>query len=363
MPFSTVTFPSNAQSHTTPTISNKWEIVAIVLLVLWTIGCTNVRSEQLRGWERHERKTNLLVFVHGFNSSKEQAWGSFIPLIKDDKDFSEYDILSYGYPQEICGQTNDIRDVGAHLKSDLTEELPKYDTTIFVGHSMGGLVILNALLELGDSNATLISNKLFLVMTLGTPYYGAERASIFGTICRNPQGEAMQVLTNEGARLVRDWQQRSTIPVYPFHGLKDELVKMASACGIAPPICESLDGDHALIAKPLDREHLAYKKLQSMKDKAGVKVDDIKVLSECDHKDFIKMIPAEGGPYAEVFFHAEKYFDDSESHGGEGLTVSCATTVAAARLGAQPGASSAPPDGGHTARPRSAGLPTCADSP
>jgi hypothetical protein len=269
MSFPAVTFPSNA--HITATISKSWEIVAIVLLALWTIGCTTVPSEQLRAWERHEGKTNLLIFVHGFYSSKEQAWGSFIPLIKEDKDFNEFDILSYGYPQEICGQTNDIRDVGAHLKSDLTEELPKYDTTIFVGHSMGGLVILNSLLELGGSHATLISNKRLFVMTLGTPYYGAERASIFGEICRNPQGEAMKVLANEGGRLVRDWQQRATIPVYPFHGLKDDLVQMASACGIAPSICESLDGDHPLIAKPPDREHLTYKKLQSMKDKAGSK--------------------------------------------------------------------------------------------
>jgi hypothetical protein len=74
------------------TVFNMWLIAAIVLLALWTIGCTNVRSKDLRAWERHERKANLLVFAHGFNSSRAEAWGSFIPLIKADKGFDEYDI-------------------------------------------------------------------------------------------------------------------------------------------------------------------------------------------------------------------------------------------------------------------------------
>ncbi|MBC7840013.1 MAG: alpha/beta hydrolase [Nitrospiraceae bacterium] len=246
--------------------------MAIVILALWTIGCASVPSEQLRAWERHEGKANLLVFAHGFNSSRAEAWGRFIPLIKADKGFDEYDILSYGYPQQVCFQTNDIRDVGAHLKSELTVELPNYDTAIFVGHSMGGLVVLHALLELGGSNAELISNKRLRVMSLGTPYYGATLASIFGPYCPNSQAEAMKVLSKESARLMQDWRQRGKIPVFPFYGgLEDKVVSQASACGIAPDICESVDGDHETIAKPLDREHLTYRKLQVMKEKAGTK--------------------------------------------------------------------------------------------
>ena len=266
------------------TVSNMLKMVAIVILALWMTGCSSLRSEEFRAWERHEGKANLLVFVHGFNSSKDIAWGSFIPLIKTDKDFDAYDILSYGYPQQLCGQKDDIRDVGAHLKSDLTIELPKYDTTILVAHSMGGLVVLHALLELESSNFKLVSQKRLRVMSLGTPYYGARLAAIFGGLCQNPQGEAMQVLEKEGARLVRDWKQRvnkpedeadrktAKIPVHPFHGMNDELVQQASACGIDPGICEILDGDHESIAKPLHREHLTYKQLKYMKDNAGIKI-------------------------------------------------------------------------------------------
>jgi pimeloyl-ACP methyl ester carboxylesterase len=296
--------------------------------------------------------------VPGFNSSKDEAWGSFIPLIKKDKDFNEYDIYAYGYPQQVCGQKNDIRDVGAHLKSILMEEIHAYDTTIFVAHSMGGLVVLHALLELDGSDFRLVNNKSLLVMSLGTPYYGATMASVFGVLCRNPQGAAMQVLKKEGARLMQDWHQRfnkpaaeadrrtANIPVHPFYGLNDELVEQASACGIDPGICESLDGDHSSIAKPPDREHLTYRKLQSLKDKAGIKLsgqesidlDDLKVhvLFECDYKPFINMIPPEGGPKVAMFFASSpsirhtstiqdlgipgqaNLFSDPEKNGGRG---------------------------------------------
>jgi hypothetical protein len=284
------------------TLSIMKKLVVIVLLALWTIGCSNVRSEQLQAWERHEKKANLLVFVHGFNSSKDEAWGSFIPLIKADKGFDDYDILSYGYPQRVCFQTNDIRDVGALLKSDLTVELPHYDTTLFVGHSMGGLVVLHALLELGGSNAELISNKRLRVMSLGTPYYGALMANILGLPCPNRQAKAMEVLADEGGRLVQDWKQRGKIPVYPFYGFRDGLVRQTSACGIAPDICESLHGDHETIAKPLDGEHPTYKKLQVIKDKAGsetrfpseeqIRADWATLLNTCGPSTSTKRPPA-----------------------------------------------------------------------
>jgi hypothetical protein len=163
------------------------------------------------------------------------------------------------------------------------EELPRYDATIFVAHSMGGLATLHALLELERSDSELVSKKRLSIMSLGTPYYGAEMASFFGLVCSNPQGEEMQVLKKESGRLVAGWLQMfkrtepgadkrtAQISVRPFFGLKDTLVQQASACGIDPAACESLDGDHASIAKPLDRTHLTYKKLKSIKDKAEIK--------------------------------------------------------------------------------------------
>jgi hypothetical protein len=137
---------------------------------------------------------------------------------------------------------------------------------------MGGLVVLHALLELGGNNAELISNKRLRVMSLGTPYYGATMASIFGPYCPNSQAEVMKVLSKESARLMQDWRQRGKIPVFPFYGgLEDKIVSQASACGIAPENCESVDGDHSSIAKPQDQEHLTFKKLQVMKEKAETK--------------------------------------------------------------------------------------------
>ena len=289
-------------------ISIMWRMVAIVILSLWTIGCSTERHELLRSWARHDGKANLLVFVPGFISSKDEAWGSFIPLIKADKGFDEYDIFSYGYPQQLCFQKNDIRDVGAHLKSTLmtvTSDFSAYKKTIFVAHSMGGLVVLHSLLELKSTNVDLISNKRLVVMSLGTPYYGANMASLFGPYCPNLQGKEMQVLTKERGRLVADWLRSNKpgakIPVYPFFGIKDDTVSSSSACGIDPANCESIDGeDHQSMSKPSSGEHLAYKKLQSIKDKlaihtgrAGDHVSEIEAqLADVSDPDYRKLVAA-----------------------------------------------------------------------
>src|SRR5437762_13660409 len=56
------------------------------------------RTENLRKWVREDpKRKNLLVFVHGFNSSINSAWGDFPNLIQSDDEFSDFNILLYGY--------------------------------------------------------------------------------------------------------------------------------------------------------------------------------------------------------------------------------------------------------------------------
>ena len=135
----------------TPCRRHSISLLIVTLVLTWGFtGCDHLRSvlgnshtEQFREWKRHhDNAKNLFLFVHGFNSDRVSAWGPFIELILQDSDYTSYNVLLYGYPQSACRQTHDIRDVGAHLKSFLVEELSKYDSIIFVAHSMGGLVTL-----------------------------------------------------------------------------------------------------------------------------------------------------------------------------------------------------------------------------
>jgi triacylglycerol esterase/lipase EstA (alpha/beta hydrolase family) len=133
----------------------------VVLVLVAAVGCSTrifeqlgslrgSKTEHLRDWVREDpQRHQLIVFVHGFNSNKDAAWGQFPTLLMDDTDFN---IHRFGYPTKVCGQLSDIQNQGdflaSFLKEILTGEQPRYRQVALVGHSMGGLVILHALLKL-----------------------------------------------------------------------------------------------------------------------------------------------------------------------------------------------------------------------
>lgn len=105
-----------------------WRLSCAVVMLgfIGSIGCSmnvidqmgsfkGVNTEQLRDWIREDpERHQLIVFVHGFNSSKDTAWGEFPALLKDDPDFVDFNIHRFGYPTKICAQVSDIRNEGQY---------------------------------------------------------------------------------------------------------------------------------------------------------------------------------------------------------------------------------------------------------
>src|SRR5262249_3466773 len=146
------------------------------------------RKEGLRQWDRQDAsRKQLIVFVHGFNSSKDQAWGQLLTLLLNDPDFSDFNFHRFGYPTKILGQVSDIQDQGELLASFLRETLPDYRSTVLVGHSMGGLVIMHALLSLEGQDQNLVSSGDLKVLTFGTPYLGVENTNVLQFLFNNKQ--------------------------------------------------------------------------------------------------------------------------------------------------------------------------------
>lgn len=91
--------------------------------------------------------TNLLVFVHGFNGDTLKTWTGFIEQIITDRDFSNSDILFYGYSTfESQAYTH-----STVLTKDLNEFLEKYDINykkiIIIGHSLGAIITRYAVIN------------------------------------------------------------------------------------------------------------------------------------------------------------------------------------------------------------------------
>ncbi|TKB64811.1 MAG: alpha/beta hydrolase [Nitrospira sp.] len=275
--------PATSRFLNKPLKEQPFILLGILFLILSLPGCTAVASltgkptENLREWKRQDTNRNkLLVFVHGFNSSKDSAWGIFPELIKNDPEFDDYNIHLFGYPSQACRQVSDIRDQGEYLASFLKETLPGYQSSILVGHSMGGLVILHGLLTLERSNVDLLDRAAISVLTFGTPYLGVEGADMLRLLCENKQANDMKVLGTELHRLQEEWKQRFNKPrekgkretprvsLFAFRGATDYFVAQASACGGIVTSCEVVDGDHVSMVKPTTRENLAYMKLRSI---------------------------------------------------------------------------------------------------
>lgn len=267
-------------------------VILVTLLVATMWGCTEKLSEQvgsltggttdrLRDFVREDPdRHRLLVFVHGFNSAKDTAWGDFLNLIREDPAFDEFNIHRFGYPTKLCRQVSDIRNQGGLLASVLesifTNTKQTYRQVVLVGHSMGGLVILEALLKLERDHLQLLKEQDLKILTFGTPYQGVENTDVLTLFCDNQQVNDMRALNDKLGELSRNWTQRFNqnptsdgrdtpqIPIYAFRGNKDRFITETSACGYPQTPCEQVDGDHMSQVKPTSRSHLAYQKLHHL---------------------------------------------------------------------------------------------------
>jgi pimeloyl-ACP methyl ester carboxylesterase len=237
------------------------------------------RTEDLRDWVREDKQRNkLILFVHGFNSSKDEAWGEFPDLIKTDEDFASFNLHRFGYRTAILSQSTDIEHEGEFLASFLKETLPQYRSTILVGHSMGGLVILHALLTLERDAFKLLSDANLRVVTFGTPYQGVKNAGALATLFNNVQAQDMEIFSRAYVRLRENWERRINrpatlgerespqVPIFSYSGTADDFVDRASARGAPGLVADrgTVDGDHVSMVKPKDRAHLAYQKLKTV---------------------------------------------------------------------------------------------------
>src|ERR1041384_8245400 len=113
--------------------TNRALIIALVLLNFTALqGCNTNRAGEIfestretilkidRKWDIHEeRREFLIVMVHGFNSSSDDAWGKFPSLIMEEKNskFARFNLYRYGYDSKVCRNRVEIPILGDGLRS------------------------------------------------------------------------------------------------------------------------------------------------------------------------------------------------------------------------------------------------------
>ncbi|MFM8488479.1 MAG: esterase/lipase family protein, partial [Bacteroidota bacterium] len=158
---------------------------------------------------------SILCLVHGFSGDAEKTFKPMPELITEDEDLSGWDIISIGYSTDLLPDIGkgiwaadpDITKIAGFLQTNLEILFNHYDRVALLGHSMGGLVIQRALLNLEDSH------RITHVLFYGTPSGGLKKASGFKWFKKQ-----IRDMSEDGpfiSTLRNDWSSRF-VEDYPF---------------------------------------------------------------------------------------------------------------------------------------------------
>src|SRR3954467_13335691 len=102
----------------------------------------------------------IILFVHGFGSSRK-CWIRLIQLLsKDERITSRYEFACWDYPTSwfslnLRGRIPRLKEVSRALRNEIDSPRYRGRTITLIGHSQGGLVIqrwIADLLEEGEAN-------------------------------------------------------------------------------------------------------------------------------------------------------------------------------------------------------------------
>jgi pimeloyl-ACP methyl ester carboxylesterase len=124
------------------------------------------------------KNETAIVFVHGFTGDVAKTWRRIPEFLQGDPRLNEWDLLGVGYQSnrrfDLTGLwSSDARleeiAIMLHARPELSPE--NYRRLSFVAHSMGGLVVQQALVSYED-----LRNRTSHVVLFGTPSGGLTKA-------------------------------------------------------------------------------------------------------------------------------------------------------------------------------------------
>lgn len=124
--------------------------------------------------------TDTVAFVHGILGNYIKTWGLFPKLLAEDPDLPELDVLLWGYRTGWMKRHHELKYEGQHLVTSLQTLIRPNNELVLVGHSMGGLIILQGLVDrmiLGHAQ-TAPCRSVSWITLFATPLNGAWVAGV-----------------------------------------------------------------------------------------------------------------------------------------------------------------------------------------
>ena len=233
-------------------------------------------------------RTDTVVFVHGLHGSFDGTWGRFPRLVRDDPDLPLLDVWPWSYRASILPGAHSIVVQAQHLITGLRTLPDSVDHLFLVGHSMGGLVVLEGLcqeLRGGRANERPI-DAIRHVTLYATPVKGSQLASAFSIAMKrlgrlgrlfSPQLEELRKDGDFSHTLLEEMADRlyhpridagslnhkRNVPITACVASEDLAVNPESVIQIfhTPP-AHRFPGGHSAIKEPESRTDLRYRAFQ-----------------------------------------------------------------------------------------------------
>lgn len=217
-----------------------------------------------------------IIFVHGLGGDVE-TWGQFPNLVKADIEL-EATAHFYNYPTPLFGlklfyilqkSYQNLQDLAKGLRTEIEHVHKDADEIILVGHSMGGLVIRQYLV---DEYIARREPRVKKVILYAVPNEGTSLAKLVTNISTYTNPHLMQLCLNSDFLdlLNQNWASstfydKNEIDFTVVVAGNDQIVNRKSAEGIFRHLIPEhiRDEDHRSIVKPLSADSLAYKILRN----------------------------------------------------------------------------------------------------
>ncbi|WP_339832529.1 alpha/beta fold hydrolase [uncultured Altibacter sp.] len=213
-----------------------------------------------------EAAANAVIFVHGFSGEAADTFGEIPEFIMKDPQMEGWDLFPMGYSQYvrpgmgkgIWATVADIDRIADNVASAIQHRFSRYKRIALVGHSLGGLVIQRALLDLPDPDR----NKLSHVFLFATPSGGVQEGSVPKHLF--PKLKELHADAPFITMLRKEWKERFA-GEYPFTfkvvaGTEDVEIPIVSNFG---PFDEehrvTVAGNHFSMVQPTTQEHDGYR--------------------------------------------------------------------------------------------------------
>lgn len=233
-----------------------------------------------------------LVFVHGFLGG-ENTWGNFPALLRGviDCEDSQYGFNTWYFP--IFGKSTSVHQLAEGLLSELKAN-NSFDAAelILVGHSLGGLVIRQLLVNLELKR---IPHNIRKVAFFAVPHDGSGFANVLSNLpflrCNklkalNKDGTFVEQLNDQWEYL----QLSTKLEILTVVGGQDSIVNSNSSKSIfrSGDVETVIDAGHTNIVKPNDTDSLSFKLLLNFINKKNY-LAKYKNRASLSYKDWFKL--------------------------------------------------------------------------